>query len=234
MEIISRDSNVVKGDCLVTPTKIHNAVNSKADRIEMGISLTKDKELVCYSDDKILKKPVISYNYTELRRILPDIMKIEEAINEIDGKKPILLNVRTYDDEFRKIAFLLKQKALETYRDNPQDLAIMSSDMCLLSMILNSDYLNSVYFKSDIFINPRTICNQNIFDYLGGVVIPGKQFSLPLYKMYKERMSNDQELLAYLRCIDLKSEENDFERFENAGCNGIICDDVYKLERRYK
>ena len=196
-----------------------NAVNKKYI-IEFDIHLTKDNKIVVFHDDKLdrmtNKKGFIKdYEFEELRktRLLNTkyfIPSLEEVLSLINGKVPILIEIK-YDNNKKRLCKDLI-KILDNYKG---EFAVQSFDPYIVS-----------YFRF----------HKN--DYIRGLLLNGKKIKglisnnilIPICKpdflSINKNMSNNKKIKKYndkkeVFIWTIKS-KNDIDKYKNK-CDNLIC-----------
>lgn len=232
MEIISHASNVTKGDGMVTEEKLINALNSPADRIEVDLNPTYDGEFVCIHDPKIDGLKIISREYKELKEAHPDILTIDEAIEIVNNSKPLILDVKDYWISTWKLFEVFKRNFLDKYTFKYNNYSIESTNMDFLNELEDSGF--DLIAIANLFTNTNGLINHEAFQKLSGVSLASEYFTLNLFKKYLNALSESQKMYAWTWTQVYEETDKLFQKFIDANVDGIICDEVYKLERIIK
>lgn len=203
-----------------------NAIN-KGYVIEFDVHLTKDKKLVVFHDmdlDRMTKKkgPIKELTLEELQKIkLLDtdyrIPSLDEVLELIDGKVPILIEIK-YDVKGFELPKLLLER-LKTYNG---EVAIQSFDPFIVSYIRfhAKDYLRGLLFGSfknkvkNIFINNLVLLPFDLF-------ISKPDFLAVDKKLYKNKIIKNFKKKKIVVAWTMKSKE-DVDKYKNKFDN-IIC-----------
>ncbi len=200
--------------------------------IEFDVHLTKDKKIVVFHDmdlDRMTKKtgPIKELTLKELQKIkLLDtnytIPSLDEVLDVIDGKVPILIEVKYDVKGFELPRLLLKR--LEKYNG---EVAIQSFDPFCISYIRfhAKNYLRGLLvgsFKSKI----KNIFINNLFLLPFDLVISNPDFLAVDKKLYKNKIIKKFKKKKTVIAWTMKSKEdiNKYkDKYDNIICNVNDC-----------
>lgn len=195
--------------------------------IEFDVHLTKDKKIVVFHDmdlDRMTKKtgPIKELTLEELQKIkLLDtnynIPSLDEVLDVIDGKVPILIEIK-YDVK----GFELPRLLLKRLKEYNGEVAIQSFDPFYVSYLRfhKNDYLRGLLIGSfrskikNIFINNLILLPFNIF-------ISKPDFLAVDKKLYKNKKVKSFKKKKTVVAWTMKSKE-DIEKYKDKYDN-IIC-----------
>lgn len=226
MEIVSHASNIKRGNGIVTLEKLEDAIESPADMIEVDLNMTKDGIFSCVHNPNIEKLKIHETEFSTLKELHPEILRIEEVFDIVDNKKRLLLDIKNYGLDNIKII----TKLLKILNERNIDFVYESFDLDLLKRL--QKYLNSdSILLANLFSNINKVINHDCFKRASGIALASELFTVTNnYKKYLDNMKDNQKLYAWTWTQVYKENEKLFKKFIDKGCNGIITDEVYKLD----
>lgn len=204
-----------------TLESFNNAITNNY-AILLSVNMTKDEVLIVYHDDNLtrlmnLKDKINSINYSELNYLCPyHVPTVEEALKDIAGKVPVIINVRTTS----KKHFLEKElsKLLDKYEGK---FAVLSRSSKVIRWF-NKNRPN--YLIGEILTRSRTFSLSNfILNCL--IETDFKSINVEYHNLYKIKKIKESSLvIGYL--IDNQEKYLVYkEVFDN-----LIIDKVYELQ----
>ncbi len=228
MEIISHAANIKKGSGVVSESKIKKALDSPCDIIEVDLNLTKDNKFVCIHDPIIKGKKISTLSLSEIKKYEKEALSINEVYDLVKERKTLLLDVKDYVDT-EKIKDMLIPLLKEF---NPDNYIIESFDISLLEEVKKHFSESKIIILARIFTSLKDLIKKELFYDCLGIGLSSEHFFKPYgYKKYREYMLPEQKLYAWTWTLLYKETEELFHRFKNCQCDGIIADEVMKLER---
>ena len=229
MQIISHSANLTKDSGFVTLEKLDNVLKSPADMVEVDLNLTKDKELVCFRKAKLNGFKISQLTLEQLKKLNPKVVTIQEVFSLINGKKPILMDIKEYDSDYYKLFSALMQN-FETSDYNY--LTAESTNLQLLNDLKKARSDIETCLKLGMFASAQKFHNSNT-ESLGAISLPSRYFQdTNDYELFRDSLDREQKMYALSYNMILRERPELFQHYISAGCDGIVTDEVMELSRR--
>lgn len=229
MKIISHAANLSRESGLITLEKINGVLNSPADMVEVDLSLTKDKELICYKKQKINGFKINGLTLEQIRRLNPSILTIQEVFDFINGKMPILMDIKDHGEDYYKLFSAL----LNNFETSDYNYLIAeSSSLRLLNELKKARSDIETCLKIGFFSNLQRFNNGDT-ESLGAIALQSRYFQdTNDYMLYKPLLEEHQKMYVLSYNYLLRENPELFQKYIFSGCDGIVTDEVMELARR--